>query len=1094
MPRRHHTPKPKPAALADSLAAFIARQSGGGVVDVPSHRANLTQQYLAQSHEATPAHFESVSAWWQKFTCGYKQGATYQEVFSIYIYTAALALWWLLSRDEADADTGYISVDSIVAFTQLRCEVLLRDKVQAAPLLAGVSASLDVLVQQLSTARVREKFSSYIIDVCISDAFMTRKDPLDCFKAFDDQHVAMFSHEYYMYRLDATTDIKAETALAKAVDKLDSEVNQQLGERIKQQFAERTCYASAGKASDLVVNVSQLPWWHIAYIPFQVPGLSSQLSRLPTITERQRWVEGVEAKQKATMTFSQGLEHHILRLYALRTVVACAEIDGGCLPCLGAVPEVGLLNDSAIASSVGSGDETSSLDGSTATSGIDTNSIISTRTTPTVSAASSRRGSLSNGFTTSADESHPSQFFDAEEEPESAFFDTVSGELPDDATDNSALLKIALELQNKVDQETMINIVFNVDPSTLKQVRYQVVFYVCCITLLRDSPNYLQALKSPQYVKTVSQVYCDALQQLDFGVPEALALIDSVAFNNVYSTVYQKEILPAFVRFMWRIKATKKIKNLSYPHLHSASAAQAYQSGHYGQAHRLLALQSGMAFDGALQHLHQLIKNVIATGHDLDGALLLSASVLCQRFPAATVDVVGLLYEPALLNVYSETQIMQFKKYLPHGYRSKVVVQFFYFSFVQVGLASLFHILTRDNNLLAHSDFIVGALDRAAKRQVKRSGVRDVQMTLLRQIKTQPRQGEIIVRLADILGFSNWQAQVGLSGVLTQAFSSSEVVVVSDSGVLPYHEISSLLSQMGSCGYEVWMTGSYVTGLLSPDTLPLCIAEYCKLGRDIDFCINKGLTPEIKSVIKQWAEHELGLPCVAWSKNVEGEYKTEALYLRSQDRQTKLKLDFTEYSKFDAEALKQNILSRDLRLSGCMLKGDGTLYKIKGLDDDIRDKCICIIGKLEDKLTIDPIRVLRAIRVSVTYGYRLELRLINFLQNNHIDFYQDDNLICRLRSEIMKNYRHKQAGTIYQQWMRYNLLEKIIGVAGVNSSKALSVFTNGNVDDKKADMANIARNLLSQVYPSFNPYDESMTGLSHNHKILMRGIPVVTDT
>lgn len=80
--------------------------------------------------------------------------------------------------------------------------------------------------------------------------------------------------------------------------------------------------------------------------------------------------------------------------------------------------------------------------------------------------------------------------------------------------------------------------------------------------------------------------------------------------------------------------------------------------------------------------------------------------------------------------------------------------------------------------------------------------------------------------------------------------------------------------------------------------------------------------------------------------------------------------------------IDEDIARRDFTINSLYMDSSGKIYdKVDGLKD-LEDKTIRMVGNISDKMTEDPLRMLRAVRFSANLDFKLENNLKNYIKQN----------------------------------------------------------------------------------------------------------------
>lgn len=80
--------------------------------------------------------------------------------------------------------------------------------------------------------------------------------------------------------------------------------------------------------------------------------------------------------------------------------------------------------------------------------------------------------------------------------------------------------------------------------------------------------------------------------------------------------------------------------------------------------------------------------------------------------------------------------------------------------------------------------------------------------------------------------------------------------------------------------------------------------------------------------------------------------------------------------------IDEDIIRRDFTINSLYMDTTGKIYDSVGGLKDLDDKIIRMIGNIGDKMTEDPLRILRAVRFSANLGFKLENNLKNYIKQN----------------------------------------------------------------------------------------------------------------
>ncbi|MDD2208017.1 MAG: hypothetical protein PHG03_00860 [Bacilli bacterium] len=175
------------------------------------------------------------------------------------------------------------------------------------------------------------------------------------------------------------------------------------------------------------------------------------------------------------------------------------------------------------------------------------------------------------------------------------------------------------------------------------------------------------------------------------------------------------------------------------------------------------------------------------------------------------------------------------------------------------------------------------------------------------------------------------------------------------------NKLRRILKKIEENGFEAYIVGGYVRDhILGIEST------------DIDICTN-ALPKDIVKIFKVNAKHEYG----SFSLK-DGKYNFDITTYRSESDYKNRKPQHVEY----VNNLITDINRRDFTINSLCMNSKGQIIDILGGKEDINNKIIKVIGSLEQKLTEDPLRILRAIRFSVVLDFKIDPKIIDFIKNN----------------------------------------------------------------------------------------------------------------
>lgn len=174
-------------------------------------------------------------------------------------------------------------------------------------------------------------------------------------------------------------------------------------------------------------------------------------------------------------------------------------------------------------------------------------------------------------------------------------------------------------------------------------------------------------------------------------------------------------------------------------------------------------------------------------------------------------------------------------------------------------------------------------------------------------------------------------------------------------------KVSDILLSLENRGHEAYIVGGYVRDKL------LGIESF-----DVD--ISTSARPEeIENIFEVKSPNHLGSVNFKYGLfNVDvTSWRVEHDYENRHPR----KVEFT------GDVLK-DIERRDFTINAIMMDKDGIIFDPLEGRRDLENKIIRPIGNVEEKLTEDPLRILRAIRFAIVYGFNVDASILKFIKNN----------------------------------------------------------------------------------------------------------------
>ena len=175
--------------------------------------------------------------------------------------------------------------------------------------------------------------------------------------------------------------------------------------------------------------------------------------------------------------------------------------------------------------------------------------------------------------------------------------------------------------------------------------------------------------------------------------------------------------------------------------------------------------------------------------------------------------------------------------------------------------------------------------------------------------------------------------------------------------------ITDVLDAIENAGFEAYIVGGYVRDL---------IRGY--QTTDIDICTN-ALPKDLNEIFKIGNTRD---DIYGAYKIVTGKYNFDITTYRKDLNYIGRKPTEIEY----VSNLITDLERRDFTINSLCLNRNNEIIDLLGGKEDIDNKIIRVIGDVKTKLTEDPLRILRALRFSVTLDFDIDEEIIEFIKNN----------------------------------------------------------------------------------------------------------------
>ncbi len=175
-------------------------------------------------------------------------------------------------------------------------------------------------------------------------------------------------------------------------------------------------------------------------------------------------------------------------------------------------------------------------------------------------------------------------------------------------------------------------------------------------------------------------------------------------------------------------------------------------------------------------------------------------------------------------------------------------------------------------------------------------------------------------------------------------------------------EIKNILEKIEENGFEAYVVGGYVRDyLLGIDTV------------DVDICTN-ALPKDVITIFNIKKETiSYGSLTIKSDK-----YNFDITTYRKESNYENRRPSCIEYTN----NLITDIQRRDFTINSLCMNKEGYIFDYLNGKEDLNKKLIKVIGDTKEKLTEDPLRILRAIRFAITLDFNLDNEILNFISNN----------------------------------------------------------------------------------------------------------------
>lgn len=207
-----------------------------------------------------------------------------------------------------------------------------------------------------------------------------------------------------------------------------------------------------------------------------------------------------------------------------------------------------------------------------------------------------------------------------------------------------------------------------------------------------------------------------------------------------------------------------------------------------------------------------------------------------------------------------------------------------------------------------------------------------------------------------------------------------------------YETALQILKEIHNLGYEAYIVGGYPRDLYMN-----------RINSDIDICsnINEELLKDSFEII---SNNQFG------SFIIKKKTFNFEITLFRKDKYIDNRYPIITYVK----TLEEDLKRRDFIMNTLCINYNGEYVDLLGARKDIEQKIIRIVGNIEQKITEDPLRIIRAIRFSVDLDFKIESNLVHFIQNNGF-----------LIQKLSKKRIEKEIKKVKKQTEFYNLMKQL---------------------------------------------------------------------
>ena len=215
-------------------------------------------------------------------------------------------------------------------------------------------------------------------------------------------------------------------------------------------------------------------------------------------------------------------------------------------------------------------------------------------------------------------------------------------------------------------------------------------------------------------------------------------------------------------------------------------------------------------------------------------------------------------------------------------------------------------------------------------------------------------------------------------------------------------EIEEILQKIISCGYDAYIVGGYVRDFILD-----------RHTNDIDIATN-ALPKDLTSIFEQ---DNIKISSYGSVKLTKGKYFININTFRKENEYKDGKPINIEY----VNSLDIDIKRRDFTINALYMNKNGSIIdRTDGLKD-IANKVIRVIGKTDEKLKEDPLRILRALRLKIVLNFSLDEQIVKFINQNKKELKKIPK--PKIKEEVNKILMSKNSVDGFKYLKKLNILD-----------------------------------------------------------------------